>query len=208
MDWLTIPQMAKKIDKDASSNLVRRYIKRFPFFFVGQLHDGIMHYPPDTMDILKRIYNLYRRKKKNRKEIEEILYQEYGNTTTIIQPEKPDIERLSIKGGDTSLPAIMPEITRLADAFERIATALEKQTGTGSQPAVIENQSIQDKEILTDKETAFYLGLADRTLRDWRKKGKGPAFVRMGTKIRYRKTAINEYLDIFTVPPGEQQKSN
>jgi excisionase family DNA binding protein len=102
----------------------------------------------------------------------------------------------------------MPEITRLADAFERIATALEKQTGTGSQPAVIENQSIQDKEILTDKETAFYLGLADRTLRDWRKKGKGPAFVRMGTKIRYRKTAINEYLDIFTVPPGEQQKSN
>jgi excisionase family DNA binding protein len=204
MDWLTIPMLAKKIDKDASSNLVRRYIKRFPFFFVGQLHDGIMHYPPDTMDILKRIYNLYRRKKKNRKEIEEILYQEYGNTTTIIQPEKPDIERLSIKGGDTSLPAIMPEISRLADAFERIATALENQTaGAGSQSAVTENQSIQDKELLTDTETASYLGLADRTLRDWRKQGKGPAFVQMGKKIRYRKTAIDEYLDNQTIKPKD-----
>jgi excisionase family DNA binding protein len=90
----------------------------------------------------------------------------------------------------------MPEISRLADAFERIATALENQTTIpGSQPAVTENQSIQDKEILTDKETAFFLGVADRTLRDWRKRGKGPAFVQMGSKIRYRKTDIDEYLE-------------
>ena len=194
--------MAKQINKDASSNLVRRYIKRFPFFFVGQVHDGIMHYPPDTLDILKRIYQLYHRKKKNRKEIEEILYKEYGNTTTIVH-DKPVIERLPIQGGDTSLPAIMPEVSRLADAFERIATALENQTtGTGSQPTVTENQSIRDKELLTDKETAYFLGIADRTLRDWRKQGKGPAFVPMGSKIRYRKKDIDAYLDNQTVKVG------
>jgi len=209
MDWMTIPTLSKKIHKDASSNLVRRYIKRFPFFFVGQLHDGVMHYPPDTLDILKRIYTLYHRKKKNRKEIDDILYQEYGNTTTIIQ-DKPAVERLPIKGGDTSLPAIMPEISRLADAFERIATALEKQTtGTRSQPAVTENQSIQDKEILTDKETASFLGVADRTLRDWRKRGKGPDYAQMGSKIRYRKTDINEYLDrqIISMEQGSKNKN-
>jgi excisionase family DNA binding protein len=202
MDWLTIPMLAKKIDKDASSNLARRYIKRFPFFFVGQVHDGVMHYPPDTLDILKRIYSLYHRKKKNRKEIEDILYKEYGNTTTIIQPEKPVSEVLTPYETNASLPAVMPEISRLADAFERIATALEKQTGNGSQPAVTENQSIQDKEILTDKETASFLGVADRTLRDWRKQGKGPAFVQMGKKIRYRKKDIDAYLDRQTISGG------
>jgi len=199
MDWLTIPQMAKQIHKDASSNLVRRYIKRFPFFFVGQVHDGLMHYPPDTLDIVKRIYQLYHRKKKNRKEIDDILYKEYGNTTTIIQ-DKPVVERLPIKGGDTSLPAIVPGINRLADAFERIATALENTSaGTGSQPAVTENQSYQDKEILTDKETASFLGVASRTLRDWRRQKKGPAFVQMGSKIRYRKKDIDAYLDNQTI---------
>jgi excisionase family DNA binding protein len=104
----------------------------------------------------------------------------------------------------------MPEITRLADAFERIATALENQTaGAGSQSAVTENQSIQDKELLTDTETASYLGLADRTLRDWRKQGKGPAFVQMGKKIRYRKTDINEYLDrqIISMEQGSKNKN-
>jgi len=202
MSWLTIPQMAKKIDKDASSNLVRRYIKRFPFFFVGQVHDGVMHYPPDTLDILKRIYSLYHRKKKNRKEIDDILYKEYGNTTTIIQ-DKPAVERLPIQGGDTSLPVKMSEISRLADAFERIALALENQiTNQGSQPAVTDTQFIKDKELLTDTETAAYLGIADRTLRDWRRQGKGPAFVQMGSKIRYRKKDIDAYLDKQIIMPG------
>jgi predicted DNA-binding transcriptional regulator AlpA len=198
MDWLTIPQMAKQIHRDASSNLVRRYIKRFPFFFVGQQYDGVMHYPPDTLDILKRIYVLYHRKKKNRKEIEDILYSEYGNTTTIIQdPEKPQNERSLAPLGETTLPAVLPEISRLADAFERIATALENQTTiSGSAPGKIENQSIQDKEILTDAETAAYLGFSKRTLRDWRQQGKGPDYIRIGSKIRYQKKDILKFLEV------------
>jgi len=195
MDWLTIPQLSKKIHKDASSNLARRYIKRFPFFFVGQEYDGLMFYPPDTVDILKRIYNLYHREKKKKKEIEDILFKEYGNTTTIIH-DAPDIERLPVQGDKASLPAVLPEISRLADAFERIATALENQTtGTGSQPAVTENQFSQDKEILTDKETAAYLGVASRTLRDWRRQGKGPDYIRIGSKVRYQKSDILNYLE-------------
>lgn len=195
MDWMTIPQMAKQIHRDASSNLVRRYIKRFPFFFVGQLHDGVMKYPPEALDILKRIYNLYHRKNKSRNEIENILYQEYGNTTTIIQdPDKPQAERLPAPLMDASLPVITSEIGRLADAFERMAAALEKMTaGTGSQSALTENQSIQDKELLTDAETATYLGISKRTLREWRQNGKGPGFIQMGRKIRYVKKDILEY---------------
>jgi len=129
------------------------------------------------------------------KEIEDILFKEYGNTTTIIH-DAPDIERLPVQGDKASLPAVLPEISRLADAFERIATALENQTtGTGSQPAVTENQFSQDKEILTDKETAAYLGVASRTLRDWRRQGKGPDYIRIGSKVRYQKSDILNYLE-------------
>lgn len=195
MTWMSIPQLAKHIGRDVSSNLVRRYIQRFPFFFVGQAHAGVMKYPPEALDILKRIYRLYHKDKKSRQEIEDILYHEYGNTTTIIQgPDRPQNERFPVALGESSMPQILSEISRLANAFDRIASALERMPVIGSPGAATENQSIQDKEILTDAETAIYLGLSKRTLREWRHKSKGPSFIRIGVKIRYKKSDIMDYL--------------
>lgn len=198
MKWYSIPELSRDIG--TSGNTVRRYLKRFPDFFYSKTFGGVDKFQADTLDVLKFIYDQYNHQGKTREEIEQELHLKYGHTIPIIQPEPFKTEQLPIQGGNASLPVIMPEISRLADAFERIATALENQnTEPGSQPAVTENQSYQDKEILTDKETASFLGVAGRTLRDWRKQGKGPTFVQMGSKIRYRKKDINAYLDNQTI---------
>jgi excisionase family DNA binding protein len=204
MKWFSIPELAREIG--TSDNTVRRYIKRFPDFFHSKTFGGVDKYQTDTLDTLKFIYEQYKFNGKTREEIRQELHLKYGHTIPIEQPETLDNkvilqDRSNIL--NTSFPAVISEMTRLADSFERIATALEKQiTGTGSQLGIIENQSYQDKEILTDKETASFLGIAERTLRDWRKQGKSPAYIRLGNKIRYRKKDIDAYLDKQTVFRG------
>lgn len=200
MEWLSIPELARKIG--TADNTVRRYLKRFPDYFYCQTVGGIKRFSPETLEILRHIFNLYHQKGKTREEVNQALRLKYGNTITIEPSKKLKNEEIAPYGKDVSLPIILPEITRLADSFERIADAIEKISGTKSAPAVIENQSLGNKELLSDKETSVFLGVADRTLRDWRRQGKGPAFVKMGTKIRYRKSKIDEYLDNQTIKPG------
>lgn len=54
-------------------------------------------------------------------------------------------------------------------------------------------------EILTSKETAKLLGYRVRTLKKWRSTGRGPAYVRIGSRVRYRREEINRWLDQQTV---------
>jgi predicted DNA-binding transcriptional regulator AlpA len=199
MDLLSIPELAQQIG--TADNTVRRYLKRFPEYFYHQTTGGVKRFPREAIDTLKFIFNQYNFHSKTKIEIKQELEKKYGNTIPIETPQAPINEIVSSNGSTTSLPAILPEISRLADSFERIAAALEKISRTGSAPAVMENQAIGNKELLSDKETAIFLGVATRTLREWRKQGKGPAFVKMGTKIKYRKTDIDLYLDNQTVSP-------
>jgi DNA-binding transcriptional MerR regulator len=200
MEWLSIPELARKIG--TADNTVRRYLKRFPDYFYCQTVGGIKRFSPETVEILKYIFNLYHQKGKSREEVNQALQLKYGNTITIDHPKKLISEKTTHYDTNASLPVVLPEIARVANAFERIATALENQTtGSGSAPAITENRSIQNKEILTDSETASFLEIATRTLRDWRSNGKGPAFVQMGNKIRYRKKDIDAYLDNQTITP-------
>ena len=47
---------------------------------------------------------------------------------------------------------------------------------------------------LTESEAAARLGLKVATLRAWRQKGRGPAYVRLGRAVRYLTTDINDFL--------------
>jgi predicted DNA-binding transcriptional regulator AlpA len=48
--------------------------------------------------------------------------------------------------------------------------------------------------LLTEMEASEVLGLAPQTLSNWRSAGKGPRFVRIGTRtIRYPKSALEEF---------------
>jgi predicted DNA-binding transcriptional regulator AlpA len=49
-------------------------------------------------------------------------------------------------------------------------------------------------ELLTENEASEFLGLAPHTLSNWRSAGRGPRFVRIGTRtIRYPKSGLEEF---------------
>ncbi|WP_026316522.1 helix-turn-helix transcriptional regulator [Actinokineospora enzanensis] len=50
----------------------------------------------------------------------------------------------------------------------------------------------------TTEELAELLRLPEKTLAEWRHKGTGPAFVRMGKHVRYRPEDIAAWLDAST----------
>ena len=49
-------------------------------------------------------------------------------------------------------------------------------------------------QLLTEDETADLLGLKRKTLARWRWQGKGPAFRKIGRKVRYAHHDLEEYL--------------
>lgn len=57
-------------------------------------------------------------------------------------------------------------------------------------------QDIDDQE-----GTAAYLGVPARTLEDWRYKGRGPAFCRVGKHVRYRREDVEAWLESQRVTP-------
>lgn len=48
--------------------------------------------------------------------------------------------------------------------------------------------------MLRETEVAARLGLAVSTLRVWRWAGKGPAFVKLGTAVRYRPEDVEDFV--------------
>ena len=50
------------------------------------------------------------------------------------------------------------------------------------------------REPLTEADAACRLGLKVATLRAWRHRGKGPAFVRLGRAVRYLSNDLDEFL--------------
>jgi predicted DNA-binding transcriptional regulator AlpA len=56
-----------------------------------------------------------------------------------------------------------------------------------------ENQTMNDK-LLNQKEVKEITGLADSTLEQWRLKGKGPRFIKLGRLVRYRLSDLQSYI--------------
>ena len=54
-------------------------------------------------------------------------------------------------------------------------------------------------QLLNESEAADFLGVSPRTLSNWRCRGGGPDYVKMGSKaIRYRLDDLNEFIDEHT----------
>jgi excisionase family DNA binding protein len=58
---------------------------------------------------------------------------------------------------------------------------------------------IERDALLGEVQAAKLLNLSTRTLQAWRIKGCGPAFVRAGRAIRYRKKDLDGWVDANTV---------
>jgi excisionase family DNA binding protein len=54
-------------------------------------------------------------------------------------------------------------------------------------------------EFLDERQLAAWLGLSRTTPRLWRRAGEGPAFIRVGRSIRYRKSDVENWLSARTV---------
>jgi len=58
-----------------------------------------------------------------------------------------------------------------------------------------------DDRLLTEKEAAEYLRIKVRQLYNWRVSGLIP-YIRIGKALRYRKSAIDQTLNRFTLGPS------
>jgi excisionase family DNA binding protein len=62
-------------------------------------------------------------------------------------------------------------------------------------------------DLMTEKEAAAYLKLSANTLPSWRCRGQGPAYIKLGRSVRYRKSALDQYLEEQTVETGEEHRN-
>ena len=56
---------------------------------------------------------------------------------------------------------------------------------------------------MTEEEAGAYLSLAPATLRNWRKDGIGPAFIKLGRCVRYTADDLDRYVHDHTFTPEE-----
>ncbi len=61
------------------------------------------------------------------------------------------------------------------------------------------NRQKYQSDLMTTKEAAHYLGTSEGTLPIWRHRGVGPEFVRIGRNIRYRRSALDDFIEAGTV---------
>ncbi len=55
-------------------------------------------------------------------------------------------------------------------------------------------QNIPAPEYLTTVQAAAYLGLSRQQLEIWRSKGGGPIYVKLSHAVRYRRSALDDYM--------------
>lgn len=58
------------------------------------------------------------------------------------------------------------------------------------------------ERLLTETQAADLLRLSSRTLQAWRSQDVGPEYVKAGRAIRYRRSALFEWMDRSTVKPN------
>lgn len=54
---------------------------------------------------------------------------------------------------------------------------------------------------LSNAEAAEYLGVRPSTLNDWRSTGRGPAYLKIGSRVLYRVRDLDEFLETCVVRP-------
>jgi excisionase family DNA binding protein len=58
-------------------------------------------------------------------------------------------------------------------------------------------------EVDDTQATAKYLKVPPRTMEDWRYRGVGPAFIKVGKAVRYRRDDVDAWLSEQTTVPSE-----
>ncbi|WP_319760301.1 helix-turn-helix domain-containing protein [Maridesulfovibrio sp.] len=99
-----------------------------------------------------------------------------------------------------------------ADAVRRMLTQIASDLGSGLSVSVSvtdpsgEELPALDKRVLwlTPREVFEEYGVKEKTLQDWRGKGAGPSYSRIGGGIRYRREDLDSYFTENRVKTIEQ----
>lgn len=54
---------------------------------------------------------------------------------------------------------------------------------------------------LNEFQASCYLGMSVHTLRQWRFRGVGPAYAKLGSAVRYQRGALDAYLEQASIRP-------
>ncbi|GEM_PF-2812264 len=57
-----------------------------------------------------------------------------------------------------------------------------------------------ESDLLSRKQAAEYLGIKSNTLAVWAVKGIGPAPIKIGRRVMYKRIGLNEYANLNTMP--------
>lgn len=57
------------------------------------------------------------------------------------------------------------------------------------------SENVVTRALVTETEAARALGLSVKTLRRWRWAGKGPAYHKIGAAVRYRTSALADFIE-------------
>jgi predicted DNA-binding transcriptional regulator AlpA len=82
---------------------------------------------------------------------------------------------------------LFDQLTRIADALERIAYSMENYTPT---PAP---QQARTSSLLSDRQAAEWLGLSRAWFQRKRVSGDGPPYVKVGSAVRYRLSDLEKW---------------
>jgi len=52
----------------------------------------------------------------------------------------------------------------------------------------------EDIDLLTTYEAARYLGMSPGSLSNWRSTGRGPTYIKLGSKVMYRKAEVERFI--------------
>jgi hypothetical protein len=61
-----------------------------------------------------------------------------------------------------------------------------------------------NSDLLNAAAAATYLKIAKQTLAIWRLSGRGPAFVKIGRRVAYRKAELDKYVEAHTYSSTSQ----
>jgi excisionase family DNA binding protein len=77
--------------------------------------------------------------------------------------------------------------------------ALQRRFDEGA-PAMVAYNPNDPDALVTEDAAARFLNVSPRTLQAWRMEKRGPAFVRVGRSIRYRRRDLVEWIERNTHP--------
>jgi hypothetical protein len=66
----------------------------------------------------------------------------------------------------------------------------------------------RNSDLLDEQEAAVILSKPAGTLRQWRSRGLGPPYVKLGMSIRYRRTDLERFITDNTIQPGARKAAS